>query len=106
MIKKLSIVVLLILALVLPMESAFALCSGGTPDFFYGTLKINGVNASADTQMRAKILGDLRGFYNASAAGRYGNAQGIDKFQVFGVTEGYVEPQNITFEVFANAQWT
>ena len=106
MIKKLSIVVLLILALVLPMESAFALCSGGAPDFFYGTLKINGVNASADTQMRAKILGDLRGFYNTSVAGRYGNAQGFDKFLVSGITAGYDVLPNITFEVFANAQWT
>ena len=106
MIKKLGIILLLILALVLPIQGVFAVfCGGGAPDAFYGTLKINGVNASADTQMRAKILGDLRGFYNTSAAGRYGNAQGINKFQVFGVTEGYVEPQNITFEVFANDQW-
>ncbi len=99
--------VLLILALVLPMESAFAVfCSGGAADFFYGPLKINGVNASADTDMRAKILGDVRGSYTTSVAGRYGNAQGIDKFLVSGLIEGYEVQPNITFEVFTNGQWT
>ena len=107
--KKLSIAVLLILALVLPINSAFAIptnCIGGFADFFYGTLKINGANASAGTNMRAKILGDIRGTYTTTANGRYGDALIDDKFAVSGVAEGYEAPQNITFEVFANAQWT
>ena len=109
MIKRLSIIVLLIIALVLPMESAFAIptnCIGGFADFFYGALKINGANASSGTDMRAKILGDIRGTYTTTASGRYGDAEIDNKFAVSGVAEGYEAPQNITFEVFANAQWT
>ncbi|MBI2559454.1 hypothetical protein HYW20_09090 [Candidatus Woesearchaeota archaeon] len=107
MIKRLSIAVLLIIALVLPMEGAFAVsCSGGMADFFYGTLKINGVNASAGTDMRAKILGDIRGTYDTTANGRYGDAEIDNKFAVSGVSQGYEVPQSITFEVFANEQWT
>ena len=100
---------MLILALVLPIDSAFAIptnCIGGFADFFYGALKINGANASAGTDMRAKILGDIRGTYTTTANGRYGDAQTDDKFAVSGVAEGYEVPQNITFEVFANEQWT
>ena len=60
--KKKFVMVVLVLVLFASAQSAFAVyCKGGFPHFFEGTLKIDDVDAAAGTDMRALILGEVKG---------------------------------------------
>ena len=61
-----------------------------TPQSFYGTLKINGVDAPAGTGIKAYINGEDRtygGTYSTSVAGQYGSTTLTGKFYVEGTND-------------------
>jgi len=101
--KKFGITLLITLVLVLSMQSAFAaICS--VTDSFYGTLKINGANASNGTEIRGMINGVDKGNYTTNVSGEYGKppGQGQDKLYVSCPTNNDII---INFQVNVNGNW-
>ena len=102
--KKTVLLVIIILVLAINTNSVFAVCSGA-PDFFYGTLKINGADAPAETQVRAILQGEVRGSYTTAVEGQYGDEFTEDKMAVSGNTDGSDYLDTIYFEVFIGSSW-
>ncbi len=97
-------IMLFIILMALSAQGAYAVCSG-MPDAFYGSLEINSQPAPPGTEMRAVLMGVVRGNYTTHLAGMYGNATGDDKLYVYGSSNGSDFNQNITFEARLNGTW-